>query len=91
MKFFHPVIQLGKESGELADKYFLHVVTFCPRSNFQADGFSIKNEKLAEGRLKVTVKLKQRLNFPILNSLLRWCTASTLEQLLFLLKIAQLK
>ncbi|HPH21983.1 MAG TPA: hypothetical protein PLE32_24505, partial [Haliscomenobacter sp.] len=59
MKFFHPVIQLGKESGELADKYFLHVVTFCPRSNFQADGFSLEEEELAQGRLKVTVKLKQ--------------------------------
>ena len=64
MKFFHPVIQLGKESGELADKYFLHVVTFCPRSNFQADGFSINNENLADGLLKVTVKLKQGAALP---------------------------
>ena len=64
MKFFHPVLQLGKESGELADKYFLHVVTFCPRSNFQADGFSINNANLASGLLKVTVKLKQVAAMP---------------------------
>ena len=64
MKFFHPVIQLGKESGELADKYFLHVVTFCPRSNFQADGFGLEEEELAQGRLKVTVKLKQSPRLP---------------------------
>lgn len=64
MKFFHPVIQLGKESGELADHYFLHVVTFCPRSNFQADGFNINNANLADGLLKVTVKLKQVAALP---------------------------
>lgn len=64
MKFFHPVIQLGKESGELADTYFLHVVTFCPRSNFQADSFSINDEHLAEGKLNVTVKVKQAAKMP---------------------------
>ena len=64
MKFYNPVIQLGKETGELADKYFLHVVTFCSRSNFQANGFSISDEKLADGLLKVTVKLKQAAQIP---------------------------
>ncbi|WP_421796042.1 hypothetical protein [Haliscomenobacter sp.] len=64
MKFFHPVIQLGKESGELADNYFLHVVTFCPRSNFQADGFSVNNEHVDNGLLKVTVKVKQAAAMP---------------------------
>jgi hypothetical protein len=64
MKFYNPVIQLGKETGELADKYFLLVVTFCSRSNFQADGFSVNDEELPNGLLKVTVNLKQVAQLP---------------------------
>lgn len=64
MKFFDPQIQLGKESGELSDRYFIHVVTFCPFTNFCADGFSIDDSQLAAGLLNVAVKLRQDPQVP---------------------------
>ena len=64
MKFFDPQIQLGKEAGELADRYFIHVVTFCPYTNFCADGFSIDDSQLAAGLLSVVLKLREDPQIP---------------------------
>ena len=60
MKFFHPQIQLARESVfDQPDIYFLHVVTFCPRTSFRADGFAFDDSALADNLYKVIVKLRQ--------------------------------
>lgn len=65
MKFFDPQLQLGKQAiSELGDLYFLHVVTFCPRTNFKNNDFVIDETQRNEGIIKVTVKLIQDPNVP---------------------------
>lgn len=65
MKFFNPQLQLVRERRiNEPDAYFLHVVTFCPRTSYRADGvelvgFGPNNETQEEGVFKVKVKIKQ--------------------------------
>ncbi|MEZ4941913.1 MAG: hypothetical protein R3D58_13625 [Saprospiraceae bacterium] len=68
MKFFHPQIQLARETVfDEPDAYYLHVVTFCPNTSFRADGFSVSEAHLAEGRLEVAVKLRKDPGLPEMN------------------------
>lgn len=70
MKFFHPQIQLARESMfDQPDAYFVHVVTFCPRTSFRADGFSTDAGELANGLYKVVVKLRQDPALPDFESI----------------------
>ncbi|MCB0577074.1 MAG: hypothetical protein KDC61_21120 [Saprospiraceae bacterium] len=74
MKFFHPQIQLAREtvlneSEYEPDVFYLHIVTFCPRTCFRADGyetpgFGPNNETQAEGLYKVVIKLIQDTTLP---------------------------
>lgn len=61
MKFFHPQVQLACETHlDEPTAYYLHVVTFCPRTNFRADGFLINDsDLLTEGIYTVEVNLRQ--------------------------------
>lgn len=70
MKFYHPQLQLTRETliGQ-PDAYYLHVVTFCPRTSYRADGvefpgFGPNNETLEEGVYKVNVKICQDAALP---------------------------
>lgn len=68
MKFFHPQIQLARETVLYEpDAYYLHVVTFCPRTSFRADGFEVDGSALAEGRYMVRVKLREDMELPDFN------------------------
>lgn len=65
MKFFHPQIQLARETVlDEPDAYFLHVVTFCPRTCFREDGHEIDLSELAQNRCIVTVKLREDPTLP---------------------------
>ena len=65
MKFFHPQIQLARETVlDEPDAYYLHIVTFCPRSCFRADGYSTDAGELADGLLKVSINLRQDPELP---------------------------
>lgn len=60
MKFFQPQIQLVRETHfDEPDGYYLHVVTFCPRTSFCPDGFSTDDAALSEGVYRVIVKIQQ--------------------------------
>ncbi len=60
MKFFHPQVQLAREIVfDEPDAYYLHIVTFCPRSNFRADGHEVDDSELANARYRVRIKLRQ--------------------------------
>lgn len=60
MKFFQPQVQLVRESVfDAPDAFYLHVVTFCPRSCFRADGYTPDASELANGLYKVTINLRQ--------------------------------
>lgn len=66
MKFFQPLIQLVRETGQgLPDDYFLHIVTFSPNARFRADGYDTDDSNLqSDGLLKVNVYLKQDTGLP---------------------------
>ncbi|MFN0215054.1 MAG: hypothetical protein ACKVT2_12430 [Saprospiraceae bacterium] len=65
MKFFKPQVQLARQTIlDEPDAYYLHVVTFCPRTSFRADGYSVSDADLAEGIFTVTVKLLQDPELP---------------------------
>lgn len=60
MKFFKPQIQLAREAVlDESDAFSLHIVTFCPRTCFRADGHSVSDEALGQGTYKVTINLLQ--------------------------------
>lgn len=61
MKFFKPVVQLARERHLTGpDSFFLHVVTFCPRTVYRADGHSVSSANLStEGLYEVTVNLQE--------------------------------
>ncbi|MCA0237187.1 MAG: hypothetical protein LCH81_12460 [Bacteroidetes bacterium] len=70
MKFFHPQIQLVRELVlDSPSIYYLHIVTFCPRTCFVADGyetpgFGPDNETLAEGLYQVIIHLREDSELP---------------------------
>lgn len=65
MKFFHPQIQLVREKIlDAPDAFYLHIVTFCPRTCFRANGHSTNTEKLANGLYKVSINLVQDITLP---------------------------
>jgi hypothetical protein len=66
MKFYQPLPQLVRETGQsLPDAYCLHVVTFSPNTQFQADGYTTDDEDLqSEGVYKVNIFLKQNTTLP---------------------------
>lgn len=65
MKFFHPQIQLVRELIlDAPDVFFLHIVTFCPRTCFRANGHSTDAGQLANGLYKVSINLIQDTALP---------------------------
>lgn len=66
MKFFYPQIQLARETHlNDPDSYYLHIVTFCPLTNYRADGYEVDDSDLqTEGVYKVTIKIYQDVNLP---------------------------
>lgn len=65
MKFFKPQIQLVREPVlDRPDAYSMHVVTFCNRTNYRADGFSVNDSDLNDGLYRVTVNLIQDPSLP---------------------------
>ena len=68
MKFFQPQIQLAREAVlDEPDAYFLHVITFCPRTCFRADGHETDGSELANGLYKVILYLCQDPSLPDYN------------------------
>lgn len=68
MKFFHPQIQLARETRlDAPDAFFLHIVTFCPRTCFWADGYDTDDGELANGLYKVDIQLVQDATLPDFN------------------------
>ena len=65
MKFFHPQIQLARQTVlDEPDAFYLHIVTFCPRTCFRADGYTTpgfgpNHETQAQGLYKVVINLLQ--------------------------------
>jgi hypothetical protein len=59
MKFFDPQIQLTRwaRAGQ-PDSYSIHVVTFCPKTTYAADGHTIDNSQLGQDLFKLRVKLR---------------------------------
>jgi hypothetical protein len=66
MKFFQPLIQLVRETGQgQPDDYFLHIVTFSPNTRFRAESHDTDDSDLqSDGLLKVNVYLKQDTSLP---------------------------
>lgn len=65
MKFFKPQIQLARERQlDAPSLYYVHVVTFCPRTSFRADGHTIDDEDLHSGLYRVTVNLLEDTTLP---------------------------
>ncbi|MEO6037322.1 MAG: hypothetical protein ABIQ93_02845 [Saprospiraceae bacterium] len=65
MKFFKPQVQLARQHQmDAADTYLLHIVTFCPRTCYRADGHSVDTDELANGLYKVTINLLQDTTLP---------------------------
>jgi hypothetical protein len=73
MQLFHPNLQLYRETVlDAPDAYYLHVVTFCPRSQFRADGHEIVGfhaDNTIEGSYKIRVKLLEDAALPNLDVL----------------------
>lgn len=68
MKFFHPQIQLARETVlDEPDAFYLHIVTFCPRTCFRADGYSTDAGELSNGLYKVSINLLQDPALPDFN------------------------
>ncbi|MBL7809123.1 MAG: hypothetical protein JNN28_14985 [Saprospiraceae bacterium] len=65
MKFFYPQVQLARETVlDEPDTYYLHVVTFCPRTCFRANGHELDTSELDKGKYKVRIKLRQDPTLP---------------------------
>jgi hypothetical protein len=65
MKFFKPQVQLARETIlDQPDLFYLHVVTFCPRTRFREDGHEIDLTELSQNRCKVLVNLQEDPNLP---------------------------
>lgn len=66
MKFFKPQVEIARElQFDAPPLYFAHVVTFCPRTRFRADGFEIDDTQLQEkGIYNITVKLLEDATLP---------------------------
>ncbi|MBC7777969.1 MAG: hypothetical protein H7246_21220 [Phycisphaerae bacterium] len=65
MKFFKPQAQLARETIlDEPDLFYLHVVTFCPRTRFREAGHEIDLSELSQNRCKVIVKLREDSNLP---------------------------
>lgn len=66
MKFYKPQVQLVRRSiMDEPDQYFLHAVTFCPRTSFRADGHAPVAEAIAEnGVLPVDLYIQQDAALP---------------------------
>lgn len=73
MNFYNPSIHLSRETIlDAPDAYYLHVVTFCPRSRFRANGHEIvgfHTENTVEGSYKIKVKLLEDAALPDLDVL----------------------
>ena len=73
MHLFHPTLHLARETIlDAPDAYYLHVVTFCPRSRFRANGHEIVGfhaENTIEGSYKIKVKLLEDAALPDLDVL----------------------
>ena len=71
MQDFQPQVQLFVQSnfGE-PDVYFLHVLTFCPRTNFCADGhLPIPGQLNEEGVWVIDLKIRQDSALPDLKQM----------------------
>lgn len=65
MKFFSPQVQISRVIGvEKPTIYTAHVVTFCDKTNYVADGFSTDTSELAQNLFILTVKVKQEASLP---------------------------
>ena len=66
MKLLKPQLQLVKKMVvDAPSHYYLHAVTFCPRTNFRAAGHEIDNTALAEyGVLEVRLKVGLDIELP---------------------------
>jgi hypothetical protein len=65
MRFFHPQIQLARESvPNKPDAFYLHVVTYCPRTCFRAFGHFVDDSELDKGKYKVKVRLLEDPEMP---------------------------
>lgn len=65
MKFFQPIIQLAREDVfDAPSEYFLHVVTFCPRTSFRADGYETDDSELDNDTFIVQIKISQDPGLP---------------------------
>jgi hypothetical protein len=73
MQFFHPTLHLSRETTlDAPDAYYLHVVTFCPRARFRANGHEIvgfHTGNTIEGSYKIKVKLFEDAALPDLDAL----------------------
>lgn len=68
MKFFQPQIQLARETAmDTPDAFHLHIVTFCPRTRFRANGHSTNSSELANGLYKVSIQLIEDSALPNFN------------------------
>lgn len=68
MKFFKPQVQLVREKSlDPPDAYSMHIVTFCDKTNYRADGYSVDDSELSTGLYRVTVNLVQDSNLPEFN------------------------
>jgi hypothetical protein len=70
MKFYQPQIQLARETVlDSPDAFYLHIVTFCPRTAFRENGFETpgfgpNNETMAQGLYKVIIKIYEDTSLP---------------------------
>ena len=73
MTFFHPTLHLSREIIlDAPDAYYLHIITFCPRSRFRANGHEIVGfhaENTIENSYKIKVKLLEDAALPDLDVL----------------------
>lgn len=69
MKFFKPQVQLIRRTiMDEAPAYLIHVVTFCDRTNYQADGYeALANNLNAEGEYEVHLNIIQKEDLPDLS------------------------
>lgn len=66
MKLLKPQVQIAKKVVvDASSHYYLHAVTFCPRTNFRAAGYAIDDSSLSEfGILGINLKVGVDLELP---------------------------
>lgn len=65
MKFYQPQIQLAREQVLNApDAFYAHIVTFCAKTNFRANGYTVDDRDLQNGNYKIDIMLLQDSNLP---------------------------